>query len=370
MRSPLAVLFFVLGSLVSRPAAAHDPYETTTKIFVGPEKVEVEMIMARATAEAFFGEAQVAQPGQTWKPWVTFDDLYAFSDGRRSLKLLARRAAEGVKGEAKDDLVFHFEYAISSAKRVQVRAHYMEKLEQGYTGVVQVVDAQSSDLIDIKVLHSSDPVMAFSVPVHLVARDSGTLPDEAPPQAAASQVPQPFWLFLWIGVEHVLYGYDHLLFLLGVLLACFGWRQALGLLTTFTLAHSVTLGLAAFHLVPLVNGIVEPLIALSIAVAAFWGRPLEARGQLLPMTFAFGLIHGLGFAAGLQDLVDTGNVRVLGLVGFNLGVELGQIGAALVLLPAVEWCRRSLTGKTALDWTARAIGVVGASVFVWRVSGL
>lgn len=370
MRSLLAVLFFVLGLLVAQPAGAHDPYETTTKIFVGPEKVEVEMVMARATAEEVFGKVNVASPGQAWRPGVTFDDLYAISDGTRPLKLLARRAAEGVEGEAKDDLVFHFEYAASGAERVQLRARYLEKLEQGYTGVVQVVDEQFSDLMDIKVLHSSDPVMAFAIPAPAVATDSGTFPGAAPSGATPPRTPQPFWLFLWIGVEHVLYGYDHLLFLLGVLLACFGWRQALGILTTFTLAHSVTLGLAAFHLVPLVNDIVEPIIALSIAVAAFWGRALEERGLLLPMTFAFGLIHGLGFAAGLEDLVDAGNVRVLGLVGFNLGVELGQIGAALILLPAVEWCRRSLTGKTALNWTARAIGAVGASVFVWRVSGL
>ncbi len=71
------------------------------------------------------------------------------------------------------------------------------------------------------------------------------------------------------------------------------------------------------------------------------------------MTFAFGLIHGLGFAAGLQSLVDSDNIRLLALVAFNLGVELGQVAAAMLLLPALSWCRRSLKGETAIDWTAR-----------------
>jgi hypothetical protein len=325
--------------------------------------------MARATAEALFGAQQLAPPGAAWKKGVSYDDLYVLSTGDRPLELRSSRASEGFEGEAKDDLVFAFEFSAPGENVVRVRAHYLEKLEQGYTGVVQVVDTGSSDLIDIKVLHSSDPLIEFAVPAPVLeigpGASSGPVADRAAPNKA-----EPFGLFLWIGVEHVIFGYDHLLFLLGVLLACFGWRQVLAILTTFALAHSVTLSLAAFHLVPLVNDIVEPVIALSIAIAAFWGRALEARGLLLPMTFAFGLIHGLGFAAGLQALADAGNVRILGLVGFNLGDELGQIGAAVVLLPVLEWCRRSMKGTTALDWTARAVGAIGGAIFVSRVIAL
>lgn len=353
---------FVLGFFAPRAAHAHDPFETTTKVLVRPDGVDVEMIMARATAEALFGKSAVPEVGASWSQEPPFEGLYDLTSGGRPLGLLSKRVEVGFEGEAKDDFVFQLEFSEPQGETVSMTARYLERLEQGYTGVVQVIEAGSTDLLDIKVLHSSDSVLRFPVPAPVVTSAGETRVSSKPVPRTRS-----FGLFLWIGVAHVIFGFDHLLFLLSVLLACRRLRQIVGILTTFTLAHSVTLSLAAFDVLPLVSEIVEPLIALSIAVAAFWGRALEARGLLLPMTFAFGLIHGLGFAAGLQALVDAGNVRILGLVGFNLGVEFGQIVAACALLPLLRWCRRSIEGRTTLDWTARAVGATGGAIFLWRI---
>ncbi len=343
-----------LGLFLAPFAHAHDPFETTSVISLHRDRIELRMIAARATVEELFGAGALvrgAQPRQ-------LERLYELSSDGHPLELRRVATSEGVEGEAAGDRVFDFEFAPASGEEVLVRAVYLEKLEQGYTGVVQVVDVEREEQVDVKVLHSSDPFLEVQLLPGL---------EQA---AAAGQSPKarqrPLSTFLWMGLEHVVLGYDHLLFLLCVL-ACVRARQVLAVLTTFTLAHSVTLSLAALHLIPLVSAFVEPVIALSIAVAAFWGTRLEAQGLLLPMTFAFGLIHGLGFAAGLQSLAEAGNVRVVGLVGFNLGVELGQVAVALTLIPAIGWCRKRAMGQFAFDWTARAVGAVGGALFLWRL---
>ncbi len=324
------------------------------------------MILARATSDELFGARGRNSPGDA----PSVDELYVLSGGGRRLSLRSsQEVSDQLPREDEGDIGFRLAFDLpDSVAEVRIDAAYLARLGQGYTGLVQVVDGSSSELIDMKVLHSSDAALTFPLPKALLGHTSEPSPSTGTTPKSGSAAFASFLMFLWIGTEHVVFGYDHLLFLLGVLLACHGLRQILGILTAFTVAHSVTLSLAALELVPLVSDVVEPLIAASIAVSAFWGKALSARGLLLPMTFAFGLIHGLGFAAGLQSLVDADNIRLLALVAFNLGVELGQVAAALLLLPILAWCGRSLEGKTALDWTARAVGVVGAAIFVWRVS--
>lgn len=368
-RIPLLLCIGILFLSVAWPRAAraHDPYETTTQILVHPDRVEVTMIMARATAEALFGVERVPSSGGPWTGAPPLDVLYALSSRGAELTMNSSRAAQILDGKDEGDFRFDLEFSAPVAESLSVRAAYLEDLEQGYTGVVQVVAAGSGQLIDIKVLHSSDPFFTFAIP-----STPASPPTTGNATFHAGSSPQPpartFSTFLGVGIEHVVFGYDHLLFLLSVLLACTGLRQVLGILTAFTVAHSVTLTLAALHVIPLANDIVEPMIAASIAVAAFGGSRLEQRGFLLPMTFGFGLIHGLGFAAGLESLVDAGNVRLLGLVGFNLGVELGQIALAIVLLPALRLCRRTLKGELALTWLTRSVGVMGAVLFAWRIA--
>jgi hydrogenase/urease accessory protein HupE len=139
-------------------------------------------------------------------------------------------------------------------------------------------------------------------------------------------------------VKHILTGYDHLLFLLGLLIVARGFVSALTIITSFTIAHSITLAVATLHLVQIPSRIVEPLIAASIV---FVGVENLLRGDIpnarRMVPFGFGLIHGFGFASALREagIGSAAGSIVLPLVSFNLGVEFGQIMVAAVALPII-----------------------------------
>jgi hydrogenase/urease accessory protein HupE len=151
--------------------------------------------------------------------------------------------------------------------------------------------------------------------------------------------------FLRLGVTHIWTGYDHLLFLLGLLVVCRSFRSMIVIISSFTVAHSITLALATLDLVHLPGRLVESIIAgsiLYVGVENLWRRGAEPKGRWA-VTFVFGLVHGLGFAGVLRTLgVGTNGAGIaLPLFAFNLGVELGQIAIAAVLLPLVLQLRRS-----------------------------
>jgi hydrogenase/urease accessory protein HupE len=145
-----------------------------------------------------------------------------------------------------------------------------------------------------------------------------------------------------LGIGHILTGYDHLLFLLGLLVACRRLRTMVVIITCFTLAHSITLALAALGLVVIPSRIVEPLIAASIV---FVGVENLVRREEPPhrwlLAFFFGLIHGFGFASALREagLGQSGAALAVPLFSFNLGVELGQLGLVAVVFPLLLWLR-------------------------------
>jgi hydrogenase/urease accessory protein HupE len=149
--------------------------------------------------------------------------------------------------------------------------------------------------------------------------------------------PPTFGEFLKLGLEHIFTGYDHLVFLFGLLIVGGSLRAAVKIITSFTVAHSITLALATLGLVSLSGKIVEPLIAASImyvGIENLFRRDLNRRWML---TFGFGLAHGLGFAAALRDLGvgANGTGVAVPLLSFNLGVELGQLYIAGFGLPII-----------------------------------
>ena len=142
--------------------------------------------------------------------------------------------------------------------------------------------------------------------------------------------------FVKLGVEHILTGYDHLLFLVALLATARDAWSVVRIVTAFTLAHSVTLSAGALGFVTVPDRIIEPLIAATIVFVAlenlFAAEPDRRRWV---WSFGFGLIHGLGFASALGELGLKGAALVRGLVGFNLGVEIGQLLFVAVFLPAL-----------------------------------
>jgi hypothetical protein len=166
------------------------------------------------------------------------------------------------------------------------------------------------------------------------------------------------WLtFVWEGVWHIWIGFDHILFLISLLLPAVLKREhdrwagverfqpaffnVLKIITAFTLAHSVTLTLAALDVVRLPSRFVESVIAASVALAALNNLWPWVRGKSWMVAGGFGLIHGFGFANALADLGLTSGTLALALVGFNVGVELGQLAIVTLFLPAAFGLRRS-----------------------------
>jgi hydrogenase/urease accessory protein HupE len=156
-------------------------------------------------------------------------------------------------------------------------------------------------------------------------------------QPAAPERKSSFTGYLRLGVEHIATGYDHLLFLFGLLLVGGSLRSALKIITSFTLAHSITLVLATLNIINIPSRIIEPLIAASIVFVGVQNILAPDAGKRWLLTFGFGLIHGCGFASALRELgvgVDGQGIAVP-LLSFNLGVELGQVVIAAIVLPCI-----------------------------------
>ena len=149
--------------------------------------------------------------------------------------------------------------------------------------------------------------------------------------------------YMVIGFEHILpLGLDHILFIVGLFLFSLHLRPLLLQVTMFTLAHTLTLGLAALEIISLSPRVVEPLIALSIAyvgIENIWFRRLGFHRLIL--VFAFGLVHGLGFAGVLADFGMPKDAFFTALISFNVGVEFGQLAVILIMYLLVGWWGRS-----------------------------
>ena len=166
-----------------------------------------------------------------------------------------------------------------------------------------------------------------------------------PPRQSAGSVAGEY---LRLGVEHILFGIDHLLFVLALVLVVVGWKRLLGTITAFTLAHSCTLVAAALGLVRLSGPPVEAVIALSIVfVAAEIVRGRAGRAGLTArapwiVAFAFGLLHGFGFAGALSEVGLPQDHIPMALLFFNVGVELGQLLFIAAVLGLILLSRRLL----------------------------
>lgn len=199
--------------------------------------------------------------------------------------------------------------------------------------------------------------------------------------------------YLWLGVEHIFLGYDHLAFLAALLLGATlvqrgrsgGEAQApravatreavvavLKIVTAFTVAHSLTLVVAALRPALAPTGWVEPVIALSVAYVGIENLRPRVPNRRLGIVFAFGLVHGFGFASVLQEIGLPRVGLVASLLAFNLGVELGQAAAVTVSLPILLWLARRNTPafeRWVLGLGSTALAVAGLVWFVARVIG-
>ncbi len=182
--------------------------------------------------------------------------------------------------------------------------------------------------------------------------------------------------YLMLGTEHIVLGFDHLLFLLVVLVTGWGWRHILMALSVFTLGHAMTLTITSFYSIPLAPGLIEPAIAATIVGMAgydLFNRRHDRKTAAWPRltaVFACSLIHGLGLASALHDRGLDSEHLLSSLAGFNLGIETGQLLVAM-LLAAVAIVIQRLRGNAGLEIARHsasllAIGM-GGFWFVQRV---
>ena len=173
--------------------------------------------------------------------------------------------------------------------------------------------------------------------------------------------------YLVTGIEHIFLGYDHIAFLVAVVLWARRLVPVIKVVTAFTIAHSITLTLATLNIVVIPSAVVEPAIAASIVYVAmenFFTRNIDNRWRI---TFAFGLIHGFGFAGALREIGLPTNAVATALAAFNIGVEVGQVAIVSIVAPTLIVLDR----LTSVDRTkpVRAATVVYAISAVITVLG-
>jgi hypothetical protein len=269
-------------------------------------------------------------------------------------------------------------------------AHRIDRHSDGAYAVVRLAgrceQASPALVIDYRLLFDVDPTHRGLV--RYVAPDGGTktvvltADSRSASLSSHTSAGEQAWAYLVQGAHHIWEGFDHLLFLVSLLLPAVlmrrdeRWQPAASfraafvdvvkVVTAFTLAHSVTLSLAVLGIVSLPSRFVESAIALSVVLAAANNlRPVVRNGRTFA-AFAFGLIHGFGFAGALGELGLPDDALALSLASFNVGVELGQLVVVALLLPAAYLLRATLAYRVAMTAGSLAIVAVGVLWFVER----
>ena len=361
-RAVLGAILVIFCSLLSlQDAAAHDPGLSSLTIRQRTNGLEATLTLAVKDA------VQVAELDEDHDGIVTQAE---FARSRPQLEAAVERhvvitAAEKViknksvhsRLDENNNVEVLLNFDAVAFFNLEIQSKLIASLPFGHRQYLQIQNSTGQTLFERLLSATTDRATA-QVP-HTDA------------SAAAVEVVRSFTNFLSLGVKHILTGYDHLLFLFGLLLVARGFFSSLGIITSFTIAHSITLAVATLHLVQIPSRIVEPLIAASIV---FVGIENLLRGDIPAarrmVAFGFGLIHGFGFASALREsgiVSGTGGI-VLPLFSFNLGVELGQIMVAAAALPIIWKLRENPMFIT--RWApacSAAVALLGSFWFVERV---
>jgi hypothetical protein len=347
--------------LVARTAAAHEVGLSRGVYAVRGAEVMAEVTFAR-------GELRALVPG------IDADGDRALSDAELAAGTAALQAAviDGVTvrgdGQAcpgtvtrarlteEDGAVVAATYVCPAAPQAMtLKMPMLAGLASGHRhlGLVGRGGAGDAELTDV-VLHARSPEATVTL---------GAVGEA--PESSGYSVGEYFKL----GVEHILIGTDHLVFLLGLVLIGGRLRSLIAVITAFTLGHSVSLAMATLQVWSPGGAIVEPAIALSIAyvgVENFFAKDAAGRWKI---TLPFGFIHGFGFAGVLADLGLPADAVVPALLLFNIGVEAGQLMVLAVILPLLLWLGRQAWFERVRGvwWISGAIVAAGLYWFVERV---
>ncbi|MDB6063897.1 MAG: hypothetical protein JWR26_105 [Pedosphaera sp.] len=320
----------MLGLAFVFNAQAHDPGLSAVALQLGPRELHADLSMALADVRLLVPILEADNAGRVSQPTLiaAMPQLQSLAADAFEVEWNGRRVPPtGSKIQADDSSAIHFRMTFprEAATMLAVRSTLISKLGLGHRQYL-ALHGGHGELLGEQMLDAT--------------RNTFTLACESA-VPAISKAPS-FRQFLALGVGHILSGYDHLCFLLGLLIAGGSLREVLKIITAFTVAHSITLALATMNVLNIPPRIIEPLIAVSIiyvGIENILRRDLRRRWLL---SFGFGLVHGCGFASALRELgigSDGGGI-VVPLLSFNLGVELGQIAIAALVLPLIWKLKR------------------------------
>src|SRR5262245_1438072 len=356
-----AIVAVLLSLLPLQDAAAHDPGLSSLTIRQRANGLEAKLTLAVKDA------AQVAELDENHDGSVS---QVEFGRGQSQLEAtVARQVVITAAGKVINDKSVHsrldennnvevvLNFAAVIFSNLEIHSKLITSLPFGHRQFLQIQNSRGDTIFE-RLLSAAAEGATVEMP-------------DAHSSSAAFEAARSFANFVCLGVKHILTGYDHLLFLFGLLVVARGFFSSLGIITSFTIAHSITLAVATLQLVQIPSRIVEPLIAVSIV---FVGIENLLRGDIPKarrmVPFGFGLIHGFGFASALREAgigSGTGGI-MLPLFSFNLGVELGQIMVAALALPIIWKLRENpmFIARWAPACSA-AVALLGSFWFVQRV---
>jgi len=321
MRWSSVVLGLVLVLLAGVVATAHQINISTARIDLGDDgTVTVEIGLRGSDADRAAGSA-----------------IFDAGSGLVAKDRLAAAAAPIIAYVAAHTIVIS-----GDAKPCQTEPGATAAPDQdGVTVRIRWSCANASGLVyRSTVLMDVDPGARQIVLVHDSHGEWQALLDRREMQIALTNaaVPSPAQIvgrYLAAGIEHIFLGYDHIAFLIAVMLWARRLWPVVKIVTAFTVAHSITLSLAALGILRIPSAIIEPAIAASIVYVAVENFVSRNVGQRWRDTFAFGLVHGFGFASALEELGLPRSALAGALASFNIGVEIGQIAIVSLVLPAM-----------------------------------
>ncbi len=260
-------------------------------------------------------------------------------------------------GDVEDGFGVSLSFACPSPHVLGVEMRFLKELSRGHRHALRISAGSAS--VE-KIVSADDPFASLDV-------SRAEEPGDGVQRAAFAST---LLGALRMGVLHILGGWDHLLFLATLLIGARRWKSVVAAASAFTVAHSITLALAALDVWAPSPRWVEPAIAASIAFVAFENAANPWPASRWRAAFVFGLVHGFGFAGALRELGLDRARRVPTLLGFNLGVEVAQIAIVLAAMPLVAWLSRRRAFETPwLRGASVAMGVTGVVLCVARIAG-
>ncbi|MGW4931263.1 HupE/UreJ family protein [Agromyces sp. NPDC004153] len=390
----LAVTSLIAASLISLSASPADAHGFSTVVYANASSTGNDAV--RTELELEYDLLVVSVADYEDAPQVFEDGMDVFQTGDE------KSALDAHADEIVDYVTDRFEVSAAGQPCVPTRVGDLDVVErQGVPYAVLTLDhaCEPAAAHEFRSALFPDEEAYVQGTVAILEYDldgrtgNATLDRESPVFSTEQALAERLSHFFVLGAEHLLYGIDHILFLLALIVGSRRLRDVVLAATAFTAAHSVTFILAALGVVSAPGEIVEPLIALSIAVVAVWYlwrvrrerrdpaaglTPASRRGfdradwARLGVVFGFGLMHGLGFAGALGIDEPFSWPLLLSLLVFNVGIEAVQVSIVLAVFPLLLLLRGRTprTGLAVGVAIAAGVAIMGLVWFVQRVLGI